>query len=347
MKKFYIILALALLSSGCATYNVQQGKGQNSGFVVTRYDKIIPEYTVGLNGSFPDKKVAEERFKRRREKVEHFYKQMGYIENRFKQIVVEPPLTLIRLIAGLFRIPFIAVSDYKYNHNPQYKEKMDRLEDAEYNEEKERVKGLKDKLSEYIKEDLSKEPAVADTGLVDKVPALSEAVKEAPMEPAPIALETKPALEIVEPGARPLEVSAPEASVGSIPVETAKPAAQEKAMAVQEDLKSTSAFAEIKPQEIEPEAPKPNPVVVIIAKPLIGPSPLKVNFSGQRSSSPNGKIVSYSWDFGDGDKSNKPNPTNTYYSATYGIREFTAVLTVTDDKGMVSSSSATIQVTNK
>jgi PKD repeat protein len=102
-----------------------------------------------------------------------------------------------------------------------------------------------------------------------------------------------------------------------------------------------------RPKEIKPQPVLPNPNSVIIAKPQNGPSPLKVNFSGRKSSSPNGKIVYYSWDFGDGDKSTKPNPVNTYWSTTYGTREFTATLTVTDNKGISSSSSVAIQVVNK
>jgi PKD repeat protein len=86
---------------------------------------------------------------------------------------------------------------------------------------------------------------------------------------------------------------------------------------------------------------------VIIAKPQAGLAPLKVSFNGRKSFSPNGKIVFYSWDFGDGDKSNKPNPTNTYWSTTYGVREFTATLTVKDNKGMVSSASIPIKVSNE
>jgi hypothetical protein len=319
LKRFYVILVSSILLSGCATYKIQQSKpSDDSGFVVSRYGKVIPEYTVGISNSLPDKEKARERFKRRRSEVEYYYKQMGFMENRFRQVFVEPPLTLVQLIVGIFRIPFIAVADYRYNHNPQYKEKVDKLEDEEYNVERARVKVFKDKLSEYTKEDLSKERGVK----------VEEQLKPAIVEP-----EAKPALALVEPEAK--------------LAETIKPEVQEKAMAIQEDLKSTSAAEELKPQEIKPQLSLPNPTAMIIVKPQSGQSPLKVNFSGQKSSSPNGRVVSYSWDFGDGDKSNKPNPSNTYWSTTYGTREFIATLTVTDNKGMVSSSSVSIQVINK
>lgn len=335
MKRFCIILFSVILLSGCATYKVQKSKPSNdSGFVVSRYGKVIPEYTLGLNNSLPDKEKAEERFKRRKSEVEYCYKQMGFIDNRFKQVFVEPPLTLVQFVIGIFRMPFIFVSDYKYNHNPRYKEKIDKLEDEKYNAERARVKEFKDKLSEYIKEDLSKEASLA-------VPLTAES-------------ETKPSLVKVEPGVKPvLAPVEPEIKTAVAPAEPevklaeiTKPEVQERAMAIQEDMSSRPAVEEPKPQEIKLKLSLPNPTALIIAKPQNGKSPLKVNFSGQKSSSPNGRIVSYSWDFGDGDKSNKPNPSNTYWSATYGTREFIATLIVTDNKGMVSSSSIAIQVIN-
>ncbi len=325
MKKFYIILVLSILLSGCATYKVQQGKSPyEGGFVVSRYNKVIPEYTIGANNSFPDKEVAEKRFERRRPKVEYYYKKIGFIDNRFKQTFVEPPFLFVQFVAGLFRMPFIVVSDYKYNHNPQYKERMDKLEDEQYNAERARVKELRNELSEYIKEDLNKESPIK----VSEQPKLKEEVKVVtPPE------EIKPELSPVQPEVK--------------PVERTKPEVQEKAITIQEGLNAASLIKEPEPQEVKLRPSLPNPTAIIIAKPQNGLSPLKVNFYGQKSSSPNGRIVSYSWDFGDGDKSNKPNPSNTYWSTTYGTREFTATLIVTDNKGMASSANVIIQVVNK
>jgi hypothetical protein len=336
LKRFYIALVFIILLSGCATYKTQKiSSSSDGGFVVSRYGKVIREYTVGSGNSLPDKKVAEERFKRRRPEVEYYYKQMGFINNRFKHIFVEPPLTLIQLVVGIFRMPFIAVSDYKYNHNPQYKAKMDKLEDLEYNAQRARVEGFKEKLNEYIKEDLSKEsppaaPAIAEP---EVKPSLAQVEPEVKPVSTPVEPEAETAVTLVEPEVKLAEIT--------------KPEVQEKTMVIQEDLKSTPAIEEPKPQEIKPQLSLPNPTAVIIARPQNGESPLKVNFSGKKSLSPNGRIISYSWDFGDGDKSNKPNPSNTYWSTTYGTREFIATLIVTDNKGMVSSSTITIQVINK
>jgi PKD repeat protein len=88
------------------------------------------------------------------------------------------------------------------------------------------------------------------------------------------------------------------------------------------------------------------PVAVITAKPEKGLSPLVVRFSAQKSSSKNGKIVAYHWDFGDGDTSTKINPENTYWSTTFGTaRNFIVTLTITDAAGATSSATSIIAVT--
>ncbi len=98
----------------------------------------------------------------------------------------------------------------------------------------------------------------------------------------------------------------------------------------------------------QPIVPQPVEIkAIIIAKPAKGYSPLKVNFSGQKSYSKPGKIISYFWDFGDGDTSTKKNPENTYWSTTYGPRNFTVTLTVRDEAGNNSSASAVIEVITK
>jgi PKD domain/Bacterial Ig domain/Carboxypeptidase regulatory-like domain len=64
-----------------------------------------------------------------------------------------------------------------------------------------------------------------------------------------------------------------------------------------------------------------------------GPPPsLTVKFDGAQSFDPDGKVVSYSWDFGDGATGSGPEPTHTY-----GAGAFHPVLTVTDNEGRTSS----------
>jgi len=67
-----------------------------------------------------------------------------------------------------------------------------------------------------------------------------------------------------------------------------------------------------------------------------------VNFSSSGSYDPDGTIVSYSWDFGDGSTSNKANPSHTYNSAgTYTVK-----LTVTDDQGATDTKNTTADITS-
>lgn len=83
------------------------------------------------------------------------------------------------------------------------------------------------------------------------------------------------------------------------------------------------------------------PVASASANPLSGFAPLKVTFSSAGSSDPDGQIVSYLWNFGNGQFSTSPNPTCTYRK----VGTYTATLTVTDNRGAKSSRSLTIVVT--
>jgi hypothetical protein len=83
------------------------------------------------------------------------------------------------------------------------------------------------------------------------------------------------------------------------------------------------------------------PTAVASATPSTGAAPLSVAFRSAGSNDPDGSIVSYSWDFGDGASSTASDPSHTYTSA--GTR--TATLTVTDDGGATGSASVTVTVT--
>jgi PKD repeat protein len=65
-----------------------------------------------------------------------------------------------------------------------------------------------------------------------------------------------------------------------------------------------------------------------------------VAFDASVSSDPDGSIVDYAWDFGDGSTGTVVTPNHTY--ATSG--SFTVTLTVTDDNGLTASTSRTITV---
>ncbi|WPB73759.1 glycoside hydrolase family 44 protein [Archangium violaceum] len=84
----------------------------------------------------------------------------------------------------------------------------------------------------------------------------------------------------------------------------------------------------------------PPPVADATATPSSGTAPLVVSLSGAGSTDSNGTIVSYVWDFGDGQQGTGLTQSHTYSQpGTY-----TATLTVTDDGGATSSDTVSISV---
>jgi hypothetical protein len=372
VKKALLVLIFISLLSGCSTYRFERGKPPyDNGYVVARNGYPIIEYTVGKDDSVPDMQYAQERFKRRKETVEEYYEKMGLIESRFRQYFWDPPAALLDFVGGVFRLPFIAISDYKYRHDPKYKEKMDKLEEEKYAAEKKRVKLLRQELSAYIQKDLVQEQPLPEKPKAEEIKLVKQ--EEVVVKPQEELAQEKPTiapLKTEEPILKTEEVSAPvvkEAGLtipSSLPVQEPaklkepKPQAKEeltqevkkldKDVSRQKKEKSTLAAIEKKiPRKTKEASLLQEPEAVIIAKPIKGYSPLKVNFYGYKSHSPNGRIVAYSWDFGDGDTSTKSNPINTYWSVTFGSRVFTATLTITDDKGKTATSSITIEVLTK
>jgi len=355
VRKILFLLGVVFILSGCATYKFQEGTKPpfDKGYVASYEGDIIPEYTIGKDKSFPpDLSLAKERFNRRRLTVEKYYKDMGYIENRVKEVFWEPPVMIFNIFIGIFKLPYIAYSDYKYENDPKYREMITNRDEDEYQKEKARITSLKEELSKYIQKDLSQEV----------ITAVPEQEKKAP-EPAPIVTQPQPVAEnktetpktVEKEGAPPkAEVKAPEAAAPEkVEKETASP---------KEEIKTQEVLPIEKQEKVEDkiEAPEPavvrqapvttefpSPVAVIISRPTKGFSPLRVDFYGTKSYSPNGRIVSYDWDFGDGDTSNKPKASNTYWSTTYGVRNFIVTLTVKDVKGATATATQVIEVMNK
>ncbi len=86
--------------------------------------------------------------------------------------------------------------------------------------------------------------------------------------------------------------------------------------------------------------PNSAPTAVISATPVTGTAPLAVSFSGTGSSDPDGTIASYAWSFGDGTTGTGATVSKTYSAAG----NYTATLTVTDDRGATASASQVISV---
>lgn len=71
----------------------------------------------------------------------------------------------------------------------------------------------------------------------------------------------------------------------------------------------------------------------------------EVSFDASASADPDGTIVQYAWDFGDGSTGSGVNTTHVYANDTGGIVIYTVLLTVTDDDGATGTASVEIQVT--
>jgi PKD repeat protein len=88
-------------------------------------------------------------------------------------------------------------------------------------------------------------------------------------------------------------------------------------------------------------SPNTPPSAVASANPTTGIAPLSVNLSSAGSSDPDGTIVAYSWNFGDGSPaSSDPSPAHVYQTAG----AYLAVLTVTDNQGATDTAQAAITV---
>ncbi|AXT53265.1 PKD domain-containing protein [Aquimarina sp. BL5] len=93
---------------------------------------------------------------------------------------------------------------------------------------------------------------------------------------------------------------------------------------------------------IEPGTSVDTPTAVINASAITGDGPLSVTFDGSGSTDPNGDILTYSWDFGNGD-------TATDVITSYEFTEFgeaDVTLTVNDGNGNIDTETITITITD-
>jgi len=358
MKKFLFLCICVILLPGCATYKYSKGKvPDENGYVVSRDETAVLEYTVGPQGQTPeDLDLAKERFARRKAAVEYYYKQMGKMESRFQQTFINWPKFLLGVVTGPFRMPFAARQDYKYEHYPEYRKKVQEKEAREEAMEQARIKELQGKLNKYIMNDLEAEE------YADK--KFGKRTKAEPKK-QPVVEEIIVKEEILE-SPKSEEIALVEKEEEAIVAEPVKEIKTEPELEKQQIIPLVEETQKIEKQEVklsEPPkvkvkpAPKPKPAkevvavpgpkAFIMAKPIKGYSPLKVHFWGSKSFSPQGRIVSYLWDFGDGDTSKKMNPVNTFYSSTSEPKQFEVILTVQDNKGQASTANLTIEVLNK
>ncbi len=75
------------------------------------------------------------------------------------------------------------------------------------------------------------------------------------------------------------------------------------------------------------------PVPSFTMDPMVGTAPLTVEFNAAASADPDGTIIAYQWDFGDGESATGATPSHTFdVSGTY-----TVILTVVDNTGAPAS----------
>ncbi|UHD17109.1 PKD domain-containing protein [Thiocapsa bogorovii] len=108
------------------------------------------------------------------------------------------------------------------------------------------------------------------------------------------------------------------------------------------DAALTAAQVEDLIDEANLQATNVPPQAVLSATPQNGDAPLMVSFDAGASSDPDGSIVAYDWDFGDGIGSTEVAPVHDYVSP--GV--YTATLQVTDNLGKTGSTEQMIRATD-
>lgn len=93
---------------------------------------------------------------------------------------------------------------------------------------------------------------------------------------------------------------------------------------------------------VSPVTGNQSPTASFTAYPTSGVAPLEVSFNASNSSDSDGTIVSYQWDFKDGNTGNGLTINHTFSSTgSYNVG-----LTITDDEGATDSTTKTITVTD-
>ena len=86
------------------------------------------------------------------------------------------------------------------------------------------------------------------------------------------------------------------------------------------------------------------PIAAFTATPATGITPLTVSFDASASEDTDGTIVSYIWDFGDGQTASTTALTTHVYVVQSESRVFTAILQVEDDLGATDTAVGNITV---
>lgn len=159
---FSLFLLANIFLSGCAVHRFEKDK-KLGGYTVARFGYVIPEYTVDSNNKAPeDFNLAKDRYKRRKDTVEVYYLRMNQIESYFRRYVGHFPAIMWSIFANTLKMPLHIICEYRYEHNEEYRKRIDDLDREEKTKEDARINRLKNELNEFIKQDLEKEKQPAD-----------------------------------------------------------------------------------------------------------------------------------------------------------------------------------------
>ena len=88
------------------------------------------------------------------------------------------------------------------------------------------------------------------------------------------------------------------------------------------------------------------PIIKISVSESYGPAPLEVTLSAEGSEDPDGEIITYKWEFGDGFSSDLMTVDHEFKNDTGEPETFEVMLTATDDEGATSTGSHLISINN-
>ena len=164
-KVFLLIISLIL--SGCTVHRFQKSE-KYGGQTVARFGYIIPEYTVDLENKAPqDLALARSRFTRRHDMVEIYYIRMGQIESYGRRYLTHFPRMMWSIFANTIKLPAHIISEYRYDTNEKYREKIDALDAKVKAKEDAKTSQIKEQLKEFIRQDLEKEESTPQNSLLE------------------------------------------------------------------------------------------------------------------------------------------------------------------------------------
>ena len=131
---------------------------------MARFGYIIPEYTVDLENKAPqDLALARSRFTRRHDMAEIYYIRMGQIESYGRRYLTHFPRMMWSIFANTIKLPAHIISEYRYDTNEKYREKIDALDAKAKAKEDAKTSQIKEQLKEFIRQDLEKEQPALKT----------------------------------------------------------------------------------------------------------------------------------------------------------------------------------------